>query len=74
VHEFPRDEAAVVTGAVEPESKPKKPRLVRRVVQLVKHIVDVFNVCLQEHDVPRQVVDRAVDLDARVLVLVVKER
>jgi hypothetical protein len=43
-HEFPRDEVAVVAVAFAPDSKPQETRLLRRLDQLVKHIVDIFDV------------------------------
>jgi hypothetical protein len=39
-HEFPRYDVAVVAVAFAPNSKPQKPCLLRRLVQLIKYIVD----------------------------------
>ena len=55
-HEFARDEVAVVAFAVDPDSKAPKPRSFGRLVELVEHVVDIFDVRLQKHDVTRQVV------------------
>ena len=45
-HEFSRDEVAVVAVAFVPYPQPQKARLFCRVIQLVKHIIDVFDVRL----------------------------